>query len=49
MPGGQESKLATDYGIMSLPSLFVVNRDGKVASRAVQVNNLDDEIKKLIK
>ncbi len=48
-PGGQESKLAADYGIMSLPSLFLVNRDGKVASRTVQVNNLDDEIKKLTK
>ena len=46
-PGGQESKLATDYGIMSLPHLFLVNRDGKAASRTVQVNNLEDEIKKL--
>jgi thiol-disulfide isomerase/thioredoxin len=46
-PGGQESKLATDYGIMSLPHLFLVNRDGTVASRTVQVNNLEDEIKKL--
>jgi thiol-disulfide isomerase/thioredoxin len=46
-PGGQESKLATEYGIMSLPHLFLVNRDGKVASHTVQVNNLEDEIKKL--
>ena len=48
-PGGQESKLATDYGIMSLPSLFLVNRDGKVASRTVQVATLEEEIKKLNK
>lgn len=48
-PGGQESKLATDYGIMSLPSLFLVNRDGKVVSRTVQVTTLEDEIKKLNK
>ena len=44
--GGLESKLATDYGIFVLPNLFLVGRDGKVVSRNVQINNLDDEVKK---
>jgi len=44
---GLEGKLATDYGIMALPSLFLVGKDGKVVSRTVQVGNLDEEIKKL--
>lgn len=48
-PGGLESKLATDYGVMVLPNLFLVGKDGKVVSRTVQVNALEDEIKKLTK
>ena len=45
-PGGLESPLATQYGIMVLPNLFLVDKDGKVASRTVQVGNLEDELKK---
>lgn len=45
--GGLEDPLATNYGIMVLPNLFVVGKDGKVASRNSQINTLDDELKKL--
>jgi thiol-disulfide isomerase/thioredoxin len=44
--GGLEGKLATDYGIMVLPNLFLVGKDGKVLSRSVQVGNVEEEIKK---
>ena len=44
--GGLESKLATDYGIMVLPHLFVIDRTGNVANRKVQIGNLEEEIKK---
>jgi hypothetical protein len=47
--GGLDGKLATDYGIVVLPNLFLVGKDGKVVSRNVQINNLDDEVKKLLK
>jgi thiol-disulfide isomerase/thioredoxin len=47
--GGLESTLATDYGIMVLPNLFLAGKDGKVVSRNVQLANLEDEIKKLLK
>jgi thiol-disulfide isomerase/thioredoxin len=47
--GGLESKLATDYGILVLPNLFLVGKDGKVASRNVQIGNLEDELKKQMK
>lgn len=47
--GGLEGKLATEYGIMVLPNLFLVGKDGKVANKSVQVSNLDEEIKKLLK
>lgn len=48
-PGGLESPLGVQYGVMVLPHLFLVNRDGKVVSRTVQVSNLEEEIKKLLK
>ncbi len=45
-PGGLESPQATQYGVMVLPNLFLVDKDGKVASRTVQVGNLEEELKK---
>jgi hypothetical protein len=48
-PGGLDSPLATQYGIMVLPNMFLVGKDGKVVSRTVQLANLEDEIKKLLK
>ncbi|HEY7311810.1 MAG TPA: thioredoxin-like domain-containing protein [Gemmataceae bacterium] len=47
--GGLESKMATDYGIQVLPTMFVVGKDGKVVSRNGQIANLEDEVKKLVK
>jgi hypothetical protein len=40
--------LATQYGVMVLPNLFLVGRDGKVVSRTVQVATLEDEVRKLV-
>ena len=45
-PGGLDSPLATQYGVMGLPSLFLVGKDGKVLSRTVQVATLEEELKK---
>jgi hypothetical protein len=47
--GGMDSKLATSYGVMVLPNLFLVGKDGKVLSRNVQMGNLEDEVKKHVK
>jgi hypothetical protein len=47
--GGLEGKLATDYGIMVLPQVFLIGKDGKVANRNGQISALDEEIKKLLK
>jgi hypothetical protein len=47
--GGLESKLATDYGFQLLPHLFLVGKDGKVVNRNVQLVNVEDEVKKLLK
>lgn len=47
--GGADNKLAVNYGVMMLPTLFLVNKDGKVVNRSLQVSSLEDELKKLLK
>jgi len=47
-PGGLDSPLAVNYGVMVLPHLFLVGRDGKVVSHSIQTSGLEDEIKKLM-
>ncbi len=47
--GGLDGKPATDYGIMVLPQLFLVGKDGKVVNRNAQIANVEDDIKKLLK
>ncbi len=46
--GALDSPLAQQYGILVLPNLFLVGKDGKVVSRSVQITGLEDEIKKLL-
>lgn len=48
-PGGLESTLANQYGIVVLPTMFLVGPDGKVVSRNVQIATVEEEIKKLLK
>ncbi|HEX4591523.1 MAG TPA: thioredoxin-like domain-containing protein [Gemmataceae bacterium] len=45
--GGLDSPLAVQYGVMVLPNMFLVGRDGKVVSHTIQMNSLEDEVKKL--
>lgn len=47
-PGGLDrSPLATGYGILIAPHLFVVGKDGKVVKRAAEFATLEDDVKKL--
>lgn len=46
--GGMSGKLGENYGIMVLPTLFLVDKQGKIASRTVQMTTLEDELKKLL-
>jgi hypothetical protein len=44
--GGMDSKYAVDYGVLMLPTMFVVGKDGKVVSRTLQVDGVEEELKK---
>jgi thiol-disulfide isomerase/thioredoxin len=44
--GGMSSPLALQYGINGLPTVFLVGRDGRVITRAMQLMDLENELKK---
>lgn len=46
--GGMNSPLATQYGIMGLPTLFLIGKDGNVISRTIQLRDLEDEVRKAL-
>jgi hypothetical protein len=48
-PGGLDGPMATQYGILLPPTVFLVGKDGRVVSRNAQVPSLEEEIKKLMK
>ncbi|HEX3152802.1 MAG TPA: thioredoxin-like domain-containing protein [Gemmataceae bacterium] len=49
MPGGLDSPLAAQYGITSLPVMFLVGPDGKVITRTAQAATVDEELTKIFK
>jgi peroxiredoxin len=46
--GGLVGPLATHYGISSLPSMFLVGKDGKVLSTKMQINDLEEAVRKAL-
>ncbi len=47
--GGMESRLAIEYGIISVPTLFLVDTDGKVVSRSLRnAADLDRQLEKIL-
>jgi hypothetical protein len=46
--GGLESNLAASYGIMVVPTVFVIDREGKMANRKIQIKDLDEEVRRLL-
>jgi peroxiredoxin len=45
---GLDSPLATQYGIVGVPTIFLVGKDGRVIDRSIQVNELEEAIKKAL-
>jgi thiol-disulfide isomerase/thioredoxin len=48
-PGGLESKPAEEFGIISLPTMFLVDSNGKVVSRNVSIDDLKTMVPEQIK
>lgn len=46
---GQEGKLSTDFGIVVVPHLFLIGKDGKVLNRNARTSSLEDELKRALK
>lgn len=47
-PGGFESRLASEMGVITLPMTILVDDKGQVVSTSLQTTELEDEIKKLM-
>jgi hypothetical protein len=41
------SPAAMQYGIQMLPTLFMVGRDGRVTNNALQIADIETELKKV--
>ena len=46
--GGLDSRPANHFGILTLPLMVLVDKEGKVVDRNVQVSELEEAVKKLI-
>jgi thiol-disulfide isomerase/thioredoxin len=47
--GGLDSRLAKEMGILTLPTMILVGKDGKVVNRNIHAGELDAELKKLLR
>ncbi|MGY8771626.1 MAG: redoxin domain-containing protein, partial [Pirellulales bacterium] len=47
--GGLDSRLASEQGVLTLPTVYLIGKDGKVISRNIHVSQLDNELSKLLK
>ena len=48
-PKGQDGPLSRDFGIVSVPTMFLVGKDGRVLSRSVSIDMLKKELPRLLK
>jgi len=48
-PGGLEGKLCLEQGLMVLPHLFLVGKDGKVVNKNAQLATIEDDIRRQTK
>ena len=47
-PGGLDSRLANEMGILTLPTMILVGKDGKVVNRSVHITELEREVGNLL-
>lgn len=47
--GGYDSRLASELGVITLPTMLLVDQDGKVVNRGINATELDHELNGLVK
>jgi hypothetical protein len=47
-PGALDGKLANDLGILTLPTMILIDRDGRVINRGISIGELESELKKRV-
>ena len=47
--GGLDSRLAKEMGILTLPTMILVGKDGRVVNRNIHPGELDAELKKVLR
>ncbi len=47
--GGSESPAVLQFGLVVFPNLFLVDHEGKVASRAIEIGQVEEQLKKMLK
>jgi thiol-disulfide isomerase/thioredoxin len=48
-PGGLDSRLAQELGIMNLPTMILVDENGKVAHRGIHITELESDLQKRLR
>ena len=48
-PGGLDSRLANEMGILTLPTMILVDKSGNVANRGIHITELDREVGNLLR
>jgi len=48
-PGGLDSPLALELGVLTMPTMILLDRTGKVVNRNLTAGEVDDELKKLLR
>ncbi|HET6883741.1 MAG TPA: redoxin family protein [Pirellulales bacterium] len=46
--GGLDSRLANELGVLTLPTMLLIDQDGKVVNRGINAGELDRELKSLL-
>jgi thiol-disulfide isomerase/thioredoxin len=47
--GGLDGSLAANLGIVTLPTMLLIGKDGRVVNRSITAGELDAELKKILK
>lgn len=48
-PGGMDNRLATELGVLTLPTMLLIDKDGKVLRRDLHATDVDAELKRLLR